>query len=272
MNKKYDGNTPLAVGLVLLIAFAGTVYFNCVAGRASLQPETMMKVVEESNIKEQFLERADYLYENNSDVLEEVKELVYTDEFDQLVEDYATYISEYILEGNDSNQIGRDDFYEMLYPVLRNHYGDSADEATLAEQTDRVLDEMNLDSVFRPAEEYLPDGTLSMIQILLSSTVRNVSLILTVVLVLLLLVTAMPRRFLTFFGAAAIVTGGLTIAASRIVDMIFDALSSNRLMVYMLEDYTDRAGSLGLTIIITGVISLVIGIIILLICNSRTSR
>lgn len=271
MKKNRMGNIGLSVFLTILIAITGAVFLNSVSARQTFKAENMRSMIGKT-VTDSVESRINYLdlaaYIDSGKITESIE----SSEFNELLDRYSEYISEYMLTKNAEKEITDSDLAAFITPYIDDWT--SALSATglftdsmKQEIVDTLVD--TLANVFVSLDEYLSESLLSTLQLALSPMVRNLSLILTVVFAVLLFFSATPRRLFGFLGAAAAVAGGMSLLVGQWIYSFFFDMFNNPLLSYLLQDYSDRISSLSIVVAVVGVIAFVLGTVIAIVFRPR---
>jgi len=267
MRERKPGSVGLSIVLTILIILSGTIFINSISARKVLEPDSIRSVIEAQDIqtaietKLNSLEIAQYI-----DLSNQVEEMVSSQSFDDLLDQYAEFLSEYLLTGSTEKEITEQELTDFITPFILQWTEDTMISLLPQEQVENFVKTsvagMELSSVFISLDDYIPEEQLNLIHTALSITTQNVSMILTIVLLFLLVWAARPRRFAVFAGGALLLTGGISLLGGKIIRTYLTEQYNHEILSLLLTDFMNYIKNLSIPVIIAGGILLIAGIIL----------
>ena len=269
MRKKQSGSIALAILLTFFMVLSGTFFVNSAVARDTLKPENIRAEIDASGLTGKVERRIGAASEGLEAV---AKEIVESSEFNQLLDRYSEYISEYLLSGSTDKQISNQELSNLVSSYIKKQASGLEAAGDLVDRmVEGAVKAADLSSIFARIDQAIPEPAGGLMLFALNRVTCLVCLGLTILFLVLLLFAARPRRLLGFAGAGVALIGVGTIYGSDFMVSIFGDVSSNDVVTSLLSKYGEAAASLGTILAIAGAAALVVGILIAIV-TGRISR
>lgn len=274
-----SGSIGLSIFLSILLMISGGIFVNSLIARQTFQTETVRSKLDAMNLGNAISRRLALIEWPSAleGVGEELEKIPESKEFDEFLDNYAAYISDYMLNDGETETIFTEDNLRTLFaPAVESA---SALLSLTGEQQEEVMDRLLSDSRIRSdfnALDSIMSGSLGgMVLLALSPTVFAASIIATFALLLLLVFAARPRRYTLFVGLSGGLAGvcaGVICAVAMLMFSDSSLTAASPLVGYLLRSYSDSTSFISIVLGISGSVLCAIGIVLAIIFRPRQRR
>lgn len=268
-----EPNIPGAIGMLFLVAIAGALLVNLLLARHVLSPDSLLTLFSEMGTKSLIENRLADSEWPVDDLENKAKLVANSPEIEALVRQHGTYVTHFLLTSEEKNRVTEQDLEQALLPHLRSWSTDPnvTDEKLLA-QTQKLIQQTNLMTVFPSAKSYLPGKLAARFQLVLNQTLLLSMVAALLLFALMLLLACRLKLFLLFLGLSTIMTGIFAFLIGKLAAILMEVLFSNSLLLLILTTYRNELARAQNLLLIAGGIGVLLGIAMLIFLRIRRNN